>query len=183
MEEKTLKNNSLEINCQSLIEFSSLIKVLLELAKKQQETEQKLSEHDTKINDLINSVSILQKDQKEKGTILIPKEKDIENSFNVEDLNFIMNNEISNDTILNDTKYVEKNHLRDNKRFPNEENKNEQNNKENQESEENDNQIINIKNQIDDDNNNNKKNENENQIIKEKEKEKETGFNLNVNTV
>ena len=66
MEEKTIKINSLEINCQSLIEFSSLIKVLLELVKKQQETDKLLSEHDTKINDLINSVSVLQKAQKEK---------------------------------------------------------------------------------------------------------------------
>ena len=58
MEEKTIKINSLEINCQSLIEFSSLIKVLLELVKKQQETDKLLSEHDTKINDLNNSVSL-----------------------------------------------------------------------------------------------------------------------------
>ena len=179
MEEKTLKINSLEFNCQSLIEFSSLIKVLLELAKKQQETEQKLSEHDTKLNDVINSISILQKDQKEKETILIPKEKDLENSFNVEDLNFIMNNDIVNDTILNDTKYVDKKHLGDNK-------KNNKKIKENQESEENDNQIINIENQIDDNNNNDnnkKKNENENGNEINKEKEKETGINLNVNTI
>ena len=179
MEEKTLKINSLEFNCQSLIEFSSLIKVLLELAKKQQETEQKLSEHDTKLNDVINSISILQKDQKEKETILIPKEKDLENSFNVEDLNFLMNNDIVNDTILNDTKYVDKKHLGDNK-------KNNKKIKENQESEENDNQIINIENQIDDNNNNDnnkKKNENENGNEINKEKEKETGINLNVNTI
>ena len=183
MEEKTIKINSLEINCQSLIEFSSLIKVLLELAKKQQETDKLLSEHDTKINDLINSVSLLQKAQKEKGTILIPKEKELENSFNVEDLKFIMNNDdIENDTILNDTKYVDKNNLddkKDNKKGTDKENK------------ENSDKIIDIENQIDIntnnniDNDNNKKNENENenQINKEKEKEKETGINLNINTV
>ena len=183
MEEKTIKINSLEINCQSLIEFSSLIKVLLELAKKQQETDKLLSEHDTKINDLINSVSLLQKAQKEKGTILIPKEKELENSFNVEDLKFIMNNDdIENDTILNDTKYVDKNNLddkKDNKKGTEKENK------------ENSDKIIDIENQIDIntnnniDNDNNKKNENENenQINKEKEKEKETGINLNINTV
>ena len=183
MEEKTIKINSLEINCQSLIEFSSLIKVLLELAKKQQETDKLLSEHDTKINDLINSVSLLQKAQKEKGTILIPKEKELENSFNVEDLKFIMNNDdIENDTILNDTKYVDKNNLddkKDNKKVTEKENK------------ENSDKIIDIENQIDIntnnniDNDNNKKNENENenQINKEKEKEKETGINLNINTV
>ena len=183
MEEKTIKINSLEINCQSLIEFSSLIKVLLELAKKQQETDKLLSEHDTKINDLINSVSLLQKAQKEKGTILIPKEKELENSFNVEDLKFIMNNDdIENDTILNDTKYVDKNNLddkKDNKKGIDKENK------------ENSDKIIDIENQIDIntnnniDNDNNKKNENENQINKEKEKEKEkeTGINLNINTV
>ena len=187
MEEKTIKINSLEINCQSLIEFSSLIKVLLELAKKQQETDKLLSEHDTKINDLINSVSLLQKAQKEKGTILIPKEKELENSFNVEDLKFIMNNDdIENDTILNDTKYVDKNNLddkKDNKKGTDKENK------------ENSDKIIDIENQIDintnnnidNDNDNNKKNENENEneniINKEKEKEKETGINLNINTV
>ena len=185
MEEKTLKINSLEINCQSLIEFSSLIKVLLELAKKQQETDKLLSEHDTKINDLINSVSLLQKAHKEKGTILIPKEKELENSFNVEDLKFIMNNDdIENDTILNDTKYVDKNNLddkKDNKKGIDKENK------------ENSDKIIDIENQIDIntnnniDNDNNKKNENENEneniINKEKEKEKETGINLNINTV
>ena len=188
MEEKTIKINSLEINCQSLIEFSSLIKVLLELAKKQQETDKLLSEHDTKINDLINSVSLLQKAQKEKGTILIPKEKELENSFNVEDLKFIMNNDdIENDTILNDTKYVDKNNLddkKDNKKGTDKENK------------ENSDKIIDIENQIDIntnnnnnniDNDNNKKNENEkeneNIINKEKEKEKETGINLNINTV
>ena len=185
MEEKTIKINSLEINCQSLIEFSSLIKVLLELAKKQQETDKLLSEHDTKINDLINSVSLLQKAQKEKGTILIPKEKELENSFNVEDLKFIMNNDdIENDTILNDTKYVDKNNLddkKDNKKVTEKENK------------ENSDKIIDIENQIDIntnnniDNDNNKKNENENENIinkeKEKEKEKETGINLNINTV
>ena len=183
MEEKTIKINSLEINCQSLIEFSSLIKVLLELAKKQQETDKLLSEHDTKINDLINSVSLLQKAQKEKGTILIPKEKELENSFNVEDLKFIMNNDdIENDTILNDTKYVDKNNLddkKDNKKGTDKENK------------ENSDKIIDIENQIDIntnnniDNDNNKKNENENENIinKEKEKEKETGINLNINTV
>ena len=185
MEEKTIKINSLEINCQSLIEFSSLIKVLLELAKKQQETDKLLSEHDTKINDLINSVSLLQKAQKEKGTILIPKEKELENSFNVEDLKFIMNNDdIENDTILNDTKYVDKNNLedkKDNKKVTEKENK------------ENSDKIIDIENQIDIntnnniDNDNNKKNENEkeneNIINKEKEKEKEAGINLNINTV
>ena len=185
MEEKTIKINSLEINCQSLIEFSSLIKVLLELAKKQQETDKLLSEHDTKINDLINSVSLLQKAHKEKGTILIPKEKELENSFNVEDLKFIMNNDdIENDTILNDTKYVDKNNLddkKDNKKVTEKENK------------ENSDKIIDIENQIDIntnnniDNYNNKKNENENENQinkeKEKEKEKETGINLNINTV
>ena len=181
MEEKTIKINSLEINCQSLIEFSSLIKVLLELAKKQQETDKLLSEHDTKINDLISSVSLLQKAQKEKGTILIPKEKELENSFNVEDLKFIMNNDdIENDTILNDTKYVDKNNLddkKDNKKGTDKENK------------ENSDKIIDIENQIDIntnnniDNDNNKKNENENENQINKEKEKETGINLNINTV
>ena len=37
MEEKTLKINNIEFNCQTLIEFSSLINALLEMAKKQKE--------------------------------------------------------------------------------------------------------------------------------------------------
>ena len=57
MEEKQIKINNLEVNCQSLIEFTSLINVLLELAKKQKENEKKLNEHDIIINNLKKIIS------------------------------------------------------------------------------------------------------------------------------
>ena len=180
MEEKTLKINSLEINCQSLIEFSSLIKVLLELAKKQQETEKKLDEHDTKINDLMKTITNInnnnnnQKEHKENNLSFIDDEINF-NNFN----DFNMGNDFDK-TVINETKYLDKeNPEADNKEKTNGENKNdkekekEENTKENKEKKEsdNDNNIIIIENQIND--NNNKINEDENQIKKEKEEEKE----------
>ena len=175
MEEKTLKINSLEINCQSLIEFSSLIKVLLELAKKQQETEKKLDEHDTKINDLMKTITNInnnnnQKEHKENNLSFIDDEINF-NNFN--DSN--MGNDFDK-TVINETKYLDKeNPEADNKEKTNEENKKEkdENTKENKEKKEsdNDNNIIIIENQIND--NDNKINEDENQIKKEKEEEKE----------
>ena len=175
MEEKTLKINSLEINCQSLIEFSSLIKVLLELAKKQQETEKKLDEHDTKINDLMKTITNInnnnnQKEHKENNLSFIDDEINF-NNFN----DFNMGNDFDK-TIINETKYLDKeNPEADNKEKTNEENKKEkdENTKENKEKKEsdNDNNIIIIENQIND--NDNKINEDENQIKKEKEEEKE----------
>ena len=175
MEEKTLKINSLEINCQSLIEFSSLIKVLLELAKKQQETEKKLDEHDTKINDLMKTITNInnnnnQKEHKENNLSFIDDEINF-NNFN----DFNMGNDFDK-TVINETKYLDKeNPEADNKEKTNEENKKEKddNTKENKEKKEsdNDNNIIIIENQIND--NDNKINEDENQIKKEKEEEKE----------
>ena len=176
MEEKTLKINSLEINCQSLIEFSSLIKVLLELAKKQQETEKKLDEHDTKINDLMKTITNInnnnnnQKEHKENNLSFIDDEINF-NNFN----DFNMGNDFDK-TVINETKYLDKeNPEADNKEKTNEENKKEkdENAKENKEKKEsdNDNNIIIIENQIND--NDNKINEDENQIKKEKEEEKE----------
>jgi hypothetical protein len=175
MEEKILKINSLEINCQSLIEFSSLIKVLLELAKKQQETEKKLDEHDTKINDLMKTITNInnnnnQKEHKENNLSFIDDEINF-NNFN----DFNMGNDFDK-TVINETKYLDKeNPEADNKEKTNEENKKEkdENTKENKEKKEsdNDNNIIIIENQIND--NNNKINEDENQIKKEKEEEKE----------
>ena len=177
MEEKTLKINSLEINCQNLIEFSSLIKVLLELAKKQQETEKKLDEHDTKINDLMKTITNInnnnnnnQKEHKENNLSFIDDEINF-NNFN----DFNMGNDFDK-TVINETKYLDKeNPEADNKEKTNEENKKEkdENTKENKEKKEsdNDNNIIIIENQIND--NNNKINEDENQIKKEKEEEKE----------
>ena len=175
MEEKTLKINSLEINCQSLIEFSSLIKVLLELAKKQQEKEKKLDEHDTKINDLMKTITNInnnnnQKENKENNLSFIDDEINF-NNFN----DFNMGNDFDK-TVINETKYLDKeNPEADNKEKTNEENKKEkdENTKENKEKKEsdNDNNIIIIENQIN--NNDKKKNEDENQIKKEKEEEKE----------
>ena len=174
MEEKTLKINSLEINCQSLIEFSSLIKVLLELAKKQQETEKKLDEHDTKRNDLMKTIINInnnnQKEHKENNLSFIDDEINF-NNFN----DFNMGNDFDK-TVINETKYLDKeNPEADNKEKTNEENKKEkdENTKENKEKKEsdNDNNIIIIENQIND--NDNKINEDENQIKKEKEEEKE----------
>ena len=176
MEEKTLKINSLEINCQNLIEFSSLIKVLLELAKKQQETEKKLDEHDTKINDLMKTITNInnnnnnQKEHKENNLSFIDDEINF-NNFN----DFNMGNDFDK-TVINETKYLDKeNPEADNKEKTNEENKKEkdENTKENKEKKEsdNDNNIIIIENQIND--NDNKINEDENQIKKEKEEEKE----------
>ena len=179
MEEKTLKINTLEINCQSLIEFSSLIKVLLELAKKQQETEKKLDEHDTKINDLMKTITNInnnnnQKEHKENNLSFIDDEINF-NNFN----DFNMGNDFDK-TVINETKYLDKeNPEADNKEKTNGENKNdkekekEENTKENKEKKEsdNDNNIIIIENQIND--NDNKINEDENQIKKEKEEEKE----------
>ena len=175
MEEKTLKINSLEINCQNLIEFSSLIKVLLELAKKQQETEKKLDEHDTKINDLMKTITNInnnnnQKEHKENNLSFIDDEINF-NNFN----DFNMGNDFDK-TVINETKYLDKeNPEADNREKTNEENKKEkdENTKENKEKKEsdNDNNIIIIENQIND--NDNKINEDENQIKKEKEEEKE----------
>ena len=175
MEEKTLKINSLEINCQSLIEFSSLIKVLLELAKKQQETEKKLDEHDTKINDLMKTITNInnnnnQKEHKENNLSFIDDEINF-NNFN----DFNMGNDFDK-TVINETKYLDKEKPEaDNKKKTKKENKKEkdENTKENKEKKEsdNDNNIIIIENQIND--NNNKINEDENQIKKEKEEEKE----------
>ena len=98
MEEKTLKINNLEINCKSLIEFSSLINVLLELAKKQKETEKKLGEHDLKINNLLKLITAQQKEQKEQKDFGIgwqDKENELSNILNDEHI-FSMNYNNSN---------------------------------------------------------------------------------------
>ena len=152
-----------------------MIKVLLELAKKQQETEKKLDEHDTKINDLMKTITNInnnnnQKEHKENNLSFIDDEINF-NNFN----DFNMGNDFDK-TVINETKYLDKeNPEADNKEKTNEENKKEkdENTKENKEKKEsdNDNNIIIIENQIND--NNNKINEDENQIKKEKEEEKE----------
>ena len=92
MEEKTLKINNIEFNCQTLIEFSSLINALIEMAKKQKEAEKKLNEHDIKINNLIKLIQAQQKELKEQKE----KEKEKEIGIGWQD----KENELSN--ILND---------------------------------------------------------------------------------
>ena len=97
MEEKTLKINNVEFNCQTLIEFSSLINALIEMAKKQKETEKKLNEHDLKINNLIKLVQTQQKEPKEKdfGIGWQDKENELSNILNDEHI-FSMNYNNSN---------------------------------------------------------------------------------------
>ena len=116
-ENKTLKISNIEINCQSLIEFSSLIKVLVELNKKQKETEKKLGEQDIKINNLIKLISQIkennnqqqQPQQKELGFGWQDKENELSNilnddhifsmNYNNSNLSNYINNETSNDNI------------------------------------------------------------------------------------
>ena len=95
MEEKTLKINNLEFNCQTLIEFSSLINALLEMAKKQKETEKKLGEHEMKINNLFKLIANQQKEPKETGIGWQDKENEISNILNDENI-FSMNYNNSN---------------------------------------------------------------------------------------
>ena len=97
MEEKTLKINNVEFNCQTLIEFSSLINALIEMAKKQKETEKKLNEHDLKINNLLKLVQTQQKEPKEKdfGIGWQDKENELSNILNDEHI-FSMNYNNSN---------------------------------------------------------------------------------------
>ena len=121
MEEKSLKINNIEINCQSLIEFSSLITVLLELAKKQKETDKKISEHDIKINNLIKLISQQKEQQqsKEEGIGWQDKENELSNilndehifSMNYNNSNFsnYLNNETQNDNINTGKKSPNKN--------------------------------------------------------------------------
>ena len=116
MEEKTLKINNLEFNCQTLIEFSSLINALLEMAKKQKETEKKLGEQEIKINNLVKLVSNLQKEQKETGIGWQDKENEISNILNDEHIfsmnynNSNLSNYINNET-LNDAPKQSNNNL------------------------------------------------------------------------
>ena len=76
MKKQKLKLDDLEIHCESLIEFSSLTKVLLELVKRQKKTEKKLEEHDYIIN-------ILKKD-KNINTDIFLNSKENDDSLNEE---------------------------------------------------------------------------------------------------
>ena len=101
MEEKTLKINNIEFNCQTLIEFSSLINALIEMAKKQKETEKKLNEHEIKINNIKKIIS----SSGSSGGIGWPeKENEISNILKDDDQsNLNMNfNDYYNSNISND---------------------------------------------------------------------------------
>ena len=81
MKKQKLKLDDLEIHCESLIEFSSLTKVLLELIKRQKETEKKIKKHDYIINLLqdnknINTDSFMDKEENDSS---LKEESDLEN--------------------------------------------------------------------------------------------------------
>ncbi len=96
MEEKVIKVNNVEVTCEALIEFSSLAKILLELSKKQKETEKKLKEHDIKIN---NIKKVLSSKGEGSGVDWEEKENEISNILKDDDqFNFDNNNSnLSND--------------------------------------------------------------------------------------
>ena len=81
MEEKKLKINNLEINCEALIEFSSLANVLLELVKKQDEIDQKLLDHDNQIKNLQNMQNSQINNKNENLTDIFWQNKDNETSL------------------------------------------------------------------------------------------------------
>ena len=96
MEEKVIKVNNVEVTCEALIEFSSLAKILLELSKKQKETEKKLKEHDIKLN---NIKKVLSSKGEGSGVDWEEKENEISNILKDDDqFNFDNNNSnLSND--------------------------------------------------------------------------------------
>jgi len=207
MEENTLKINNLEIKCQNLIEFSSLITVLLELIKKQKETEKRLGDHDIKINNMLKMISTIQKEQKELkepkeiGIGWQDKENELSNILNDEHIfsmnynNSNLSNYINNE-VLNDAP-KQNNNINTNNIIQEKENENIPEKEEiisKKEKEITDINIpkTNIK-EINADNKNdvqqiislNQKEEiksDENQNIKQKEKEKEDGTNMVINT-
>ena len=107
MEEKTIKINNFEVNCKALIEFSSLVNVLLELVKKQDEMEKnlekKLNEQDIKINNIKKLISSGGGGQRT-GTSWQEKENEISNILKDDDgYNFNINfNEYNNSNSNND---------------------------------------------------------------------------------
>ena len=103
MEETSLKINNLEISCQSLIEFTSLTKVLLELIKKQKDINDILNSHDIKINELEKKISSnewrVQKIEVKNPSHLSNDKDQLFNNLN-EDINEANINEL--DDMLND---------------------------------------------------------------------------------
>ena len=57
MEEENIKVNNIEVSCKTLIEFSSLANILLELAKNQKEMEKRMNDQDIKINNIKKLIS------------------------------------------------------------------------------------------------------------------------------
>ena len=142
MEENIIKINSIEVNCEALIEFSSLGKVLLELVKKQKETEKKLNDHDIKINNIKKLIS-----SGTGGTDIAWQEKENEISnilkdddqFNINmNFNYNNNSNLSND--LNNYDNDNKKEKTNNENNENNENiENYENNENNENSENNEN--------------------------------------------
>ena len=209
MEENTLKINNLEIKCQNLIEFSSLITVLLELIKKQKETEKKLGEHDTKINNMLKLISTIKKEQKELkerkeiGIGWQDKENELSNILNDEHIfsmnynNSNLSNYINNEVLNDAPKQNNNNNINNNNITKEKENENIPEIEEIISQKEKEITDINIpKTNIKEINIDNKKdvqqiiNSNQkeeiksdkNQNLKEKEKEKEEGTNMVITT-
>ena len=101
MEEKNIKVNNIEVSCKTLIEFSSLANILLELAKNQKEMEKKLNDQDIKINSIkklissggVGRLNNWQEKENEMSNIL--KEDDLNMNFN-EYNNINISNDLNN---------------------------------------------------------------------------------------
>ena len=159
MEEKVIKISNLEVKCEALIEFSSLANVLLELVRRQKETEKKLNDHDIKIN---NIKKIISSSGNSGGISWQEKENEISNILKDDDqFNINMNfNENNNSNISND---INNDNLKDNSK---DENKREQIDENNENEDDN--------NKTDDNNESDKKYENN-----EKDENPEIDDNIN----
>ena len=129
MDEMNIEFNNVKYEVKSLIEFSSLAKLLLDLSKRQKEIEQNISSINTSINDKDNRLSILEK----KISGKMEQEEYIQNIFPSPDINKIEineqipNNEKNFDSLNKDIilkKEKEDNIYNDNINHNNEENNN-----------------------------------------------------------
>ena len=101
MKEENIKVNNIEVSCKTLIEFSSLANILLELAKNQKEMEKRMNDQDIKINNLKKLISsgggggLNNSQDKENEISNILKDDD---QYNI-NMNF---NEYNNTNLIND---------------------------------------------------------------------------------